>query len=349
MTNIIRVLVVDDSAYIRKVVREMLSQNPFIEVVGTARNGVEALELVETLQPDVITTDLVMPELDGVGFVREQMSRRPVPIVVMSSLSDDGHEVLSALEAGAVDFIQKPTAMATEKVLEVRGRLVEAVKAASGSRPEKLLSQRSEGGTIRPKTSAEVRGNPVFDLIVIGISTGGPQALRYLIPQLPSGFPVPIAIVMHMPVGYTALYAEKLNSISELQVREAVGGEELMPGSAFLAAAGKHMVFKRLANGSVSILSQHRPYDTPHRPSVDVMFESAADVYGARVLGIVMTGMGVDGRVGSSFIKARGGKVFAESEESCIVFGMPGAVVEAGLVDRVVSLDEMARVVMEAV
>lgn len=347
--NIIRVLVVDDSAYMRKVVREMLTRNPFIEVVGTARNGAEALQLAENLRPDVITSDLVMPELDGVGFVREQMSRRPVPIVVMSSLSEDGGEALSALEAGAVDFVQKPTAMATEKMFEVRGRLVEAVKTAYASRPEKLLSQKLDSDTIRSLPTPEIRTDAGFDAVVIGISTGGPQALRYLIPQFSADFPVPIAIVMHMPVGYTSLYAEKLNNVSALEVREATGGEELRPGVVLLAAAGKHLVFRKQTNGAVTARSVLRPFDTLHRPSVDVMFESAVQVFGSSVLGVVMTGMGVDGRQGASNVKATGGTVYAESEESCIVFGMPGAVIEAGLVDQVFSLSEMAPAIMEAV
>src|SRR5688500_7288349 len=325
----------------------MLSHNPFIEVVGTARNGLEALELAESLRPDVITSDLVMPELDGVGFVREQMQRRAVPIVVMSSLNEDGAEVLSALEAGAVDFVQKPTAMATEKMYEVRGQLIEAIKIASGAKPEKLVQPRPESRAVKPQTESAVRGESRFDAIVIGISTGGPQGLRYLIPQLPSDFPVPIAIVMHMPVGYTAMYAEKLNEISELKISEAAGGEEMRPGAALLAPAGKHLLFRRQRDGSVITRLGLRPHNTPHRPSVDVMFESAAEVFGPNTLAIVMTGMGVDGRAGASHVKLRGGTVFAESEETCIVYGMPGAVVEAGLADRVIKLTEMAEVLME--
>jgi len=325
----------------------MLSHNPFIDVVGTARNGQEALELAESLRPDVITSDLVMPEMDGVGFVREQMRRRAVPIVVMSSLKEDGAEVLSALEAGAVDFVQKPTAMATEKVFEVRGQLIEAIKAASGAKPEKLLQQRPESRIQKPRRETAARVEARFDAIVIGISTGGPQGLRYLIPQLPSDFSAPIAIVMHMPVGYTAMYAEKLNEISELKVSEAAGGEEMRPGAALLAPAGKHLLFRQRKDGSVITRLGLRPYNTPHRPSVDVMFESAAEVFGPRTLAVVMTGMGVDGRAGASHVKARGGTVFAEAEETCIVYGMPGSVVEAGLADRVIKLTEMAEVLME--
>lgn len=349
MVQIIRVLVVDDSAYIRKVVREMLSQNPFIEVVGTARNGVEALELADELRPDVITSDLVMPELDGVAFVREQMTRRPTPIVVMSSLVGDGAEVLSALEAGAVDFVRKPTAMATEKVLQVRSELIEAIKAASGVTVDKLLFQQRESGILSSGAAQNPRADTRFDAIVIGISTGGPQALRFLIPQLPADLPVPITIVMHMPVGYTALYAEKLNELSGLNVFEGRGGETVTPGTAILAPAGKHLYFRRRADGAVETRLGLSPYDTPHRPSVDVMFQSAAETFGSRVLGIVMTGMGTDGLAGSRHLKAKGATVFAEDEETCIVFGMPGSVVEAGLADRTIRLDDMAGALMEAI
>ena len=346
MIDVIRVLVVDDSAYIRKVVREMLSQSPFIEVVGAARNGVEALDLTESLRPDVVTTDLMMPELDGVGFIREQMKRRAVPIVVMSSLDESGSEVLSALEAGAVDFLQKPTALAIEKMFEVRKSLIETIKTAASVDAGRLVSK-PQAESIKPLVR-EVRPAK-FDVVVIGISTGGPQALRLLVPQLPADFPVPIAIVMHMPVGYTAMYAEKLNDISQLAVSEADEGDQLRAGSALLAPAGKHLYFKRLPNDIVVTRLGLRPHDTPHRPSVDVMFQSAAETFGGRTLGLIMTGMGTDGRAGASSIKSAGGKIFAESEESCVVFGMPGAVVQAGLADNIVKLDDMAQCLMEAV
>jgi two-component system chemotaxis response regulator CheB len=344
--GIIRVLIVDDSAYVRKVVREMLSQNPFIDVVGAARNGVEGLELAASLDPDVITSDLTMPEMDGVNFVREQMRLRPTPIVVMSSLSEDGPEVMGALEAGAVDFVQKPTALATEAILAVRSQLVDAIKTAATARPERIKLARAEN---LPTLPTAVSGAGSFDAIVIGISTGGPQALRFMLPQLAATFPVPIAMVMHMPVGYTAMYAEKLNEISGITVVEARGGEAMQSGAALLAPAGKHMYFKRRADGTVVTRLSLTPHGTPHRPSVDVMFESAAATFGARTLGVVMTGMGTDGRAGSAAVKAQGGTIFAESEESCIVFGMPGAIVEAGLADRIVRLDDMARVLTEVV
>jgi two-component system chemotaxis response regulator CheB len=340
VTEIVRVLIVDDSAYVRKVIRQMLSRSPFLEVVGAARDGREALELTDELKPDVITCDLIMPTLDGVGFIREQMTRRPIPIVVVSVASESGELVLGALDAGAVDFVQKPTALATDRVLEIADELIEKVKAASKSRPalSRAVLRLSAKGTV---------GARAIDIVVIGISTGGPQALKMLIPRFPAALPVPIAVVLHMPVGYTELYARKLNEQSALTVLEARGGEEVTAGHVYFAPAGRHLTLRRHATGQVLTYLDVRPLDTPYRPSVDSLFQSAADAYGARVLGIVMTGMGSDGREGAAWIKAKGGIVLTESEASCVVYGMPRSIVEAGLSDGEVLLDRMADAVLE--
>ena len=335
MSEIVRVLIVDDSAYVRKVIRQMLSRSPFLEVVGTARDGQEALELVEELQPDVITCDLIMPNLDGVGFIRQQMAKRPVSIVVVSVASESGEMVLAALDAGAVDFVQKPTALATDRVLEIAEELIEKVKGAAAARPA-VIRQMPPAAVVRPVESGST------DIVVIGISTGGPQALKMLIPRLPAELAVPIAIVLHMPVGYTELYARKLNEQSALTVIESQGGEVLTRGTVYLAPAGRHLTLKRLATGDVVTHLDVRPLDSLYRPSVDTLFQSAADTYGSRVLGVVMTGMGSDGREGAAWIKAKGGTVLTESETSCVVYGMPRSVVEAGLSDGVVTVDRMA-------
>ena len=349
MSKLIKVLIVDDSAYVRKVVREMLSQNPFMEVVGTARDGNEALQMVESLRPDVVTADLIMPELDGIGFVREQMARRALPIVMMSSVDEASADTLSALDAGAVDFVQKPTALAVEKMFEMRDQLIEKVKMAAQARPMAALSKVNAVPHIRGHEPAGHSARQTFDIVVLGISTGGPQALRFLIPQLAADFPVPIAIVLHMPVGYTAMYAERLNEISAIEVREAKSGDEFRPGTALLAPAGKHLLFKRQKNGKVLSLLSMKPLEMPHRPSVDVLFQSAAQTFGERTLGVVMTGMGSDGRSGAAWIKAQGGSIYTESQETCIVYGMPSCVVEAGLSDKIVRLEEMANALSEAV
>jgi two-component system chemotaxis response regulator CheB len=349
MDRVIRVVVVDDSAYVRKVVREILSRSPFLEVVGTARDGREALDLVEELKPDVVTCDLIMPELDGVGFVREQMKRRPVPIIIMSIANETAEAALTALDAGAIDFVQKPTALASEKIFEVSAELLEKVKAAGQISLNKIPVVPAPVSTAVREPMTKIAGNGSVDMVVIGISTGGPQALKRLIPQFPADFPVPVVMVMHMPVGYTEMYAAKLNEQSNVEVREAAEGDELKPGRAFLAPAGRHLSFKRDESGRVLVHLDARPFNTLHKPSVDVLFQSAAELYGNRVLGVVMTGMGSDGMQGAAWIKAQGGLVFTEAESSCVVYGMPCVVVEAGLSDKSVPLEEMARAISEVV
>ncbi len=342
MDQIVRVLIVDDSAYVRKVIKRMLSRSPFLEVVGVARDGEEALQMVDQLRPDVVTLDLMMPRMDGLGFLREQMRRLPLPVVVVSVTSENGELMLKALEAGAVDMIQKPTALATEKMFEIADELIAKVKAAAGARLHKPATPSADLTTPR-------RGAGTVDAVVIGISTGGPQALRFLIPQLPKDFPVPLAIVLHMPVGYTELYARSLNEASQLKVVEACEGDVMRPGIALLAPAGRHMSFRRDGAGTVTVHLDMNPADTVHRPAVDVLFRSAADVFGSRVLGVVLTGMGADGTQGAAWIKAQGGLIFTQTEESCVVYGMPRSVVEAGLSDRSVPLSGIAGAIMETV
>lgn len=347
MDRLVRVLVVDDSAYVRKVVKQMLSRSPFLEVVGTAHDGAEALELVEQLQPDVVTLDLIMPRLDGLGFLQQQMARRPLPVVVCSIASESGELALKALDAGAIDFVQKPTALATDQIFEISNELVEKVKAAAHATlrpgPRPLLVPATGFPAAPPQRTGRV------DLVVLGVSTGGPQGLKYLIPQLPAQFPVPLAMVLHMPIGYTGLYARSLNEMCPLEVVEAGDNMPLRPGLALLAPAGRHLVFHRHSDGPVVARLDTRPFDTPHRPSVDILFRSAAEVFGERVLGVVLTGMGSDGTQGAAWIKAQGGLVFTEAEETCVIYGMPRAVVEAGLSDRSVPLHQMAQAILEVV
>ncbi len=346
MTPPIRTVVVDDSAFVRKVVREMLSRSPSIEVVGSARDGIEALEVVELLKPDVVTCDLVMPRLDGVGFVQQQMARRPVPILILTASPHDGEKVLEALNAGAVDFVRKPSALATNQLFEIREQLVSKVKAAVGAPVANFTA-----APLPPRLVAAAPASPPattqVDVVVIGISTGGPQALRRLFAELPGTLSVPIAMVLHMPVGYTALFAEKLNEISALEVREAKEGDVLRPGLALLAPAGRHLSLRRRPDGTVAAQLSMQPMDKTHRPAADVLFQSAAEVFGSRVLGVVMTGMGDDGKQGCAWIKAQGGSTITEAESSCIIYGMPRSVVEAGLSDQVVPLGGMAAAIIE--
>jgi two-component system, chemotaxis family, protein-glutamate methylesterase/glutaminase len=348
MDRVLRVLVVDDSAYVRKVVKQMLSRSPFIEVVGTARDGQEALEMAEQLNPDVVTCDLIMPVMDGVTFVREQMRRRPVPIVIVSIANEGSEMALTALDAGAVEFVQKPTALATEKIFEVSDELIEKVKAAAGV-PMSRMQTALPGAPAPAAVAFDGPRAGLIDLVVVGISTGGPQALKYMIPQLPADFPVPVVMVMHMPVGYTEMYAQRLNEHSKVEVAEAREGDELRGGLALLAPAGRHLTLRRDGDGRAIVHLDARPFDALHRPSVDVLFQSAAELFHERTLGVVMTGMGSDGRQGAAWIKSQGGMIFTEAEASCVVYGMPRAVVEGNLSDRSVPLEQMAKAILEVI
>ncbi|HVW21696.1 MAG TPA: chemotaxis-specific protein-glutamate methyltransferase CheB [Opitutaceae bacterium] len=337
----IRTLIIDDSAFARKVVREILAGNEAIEVVGAARDGEEGLQLAAELSPDVVVCDLRMPKMDGVSFVRRQMAAKALPILILSAAAQDAAEVFDALSAGAIDVVQKPNALATDDLRGIRGELVEKVKEAI-SAPVSLLEPRRSA----PAPLAAVDHPIQTAILVLGISTGGPQALRRLMPLFPGDFPVPIAFVLHMPLGYTSLYAEKLNEICQIEVKEAEEGDRLRPGLALLAQAGRHLSFRRMPNGDVLAQLSVQPLDKHHRPSVDVLFRSAAEVYRQRVLAVVMTGMGDDGREGAAWVKAQGGSVITEDPSSCVIYGMPRSVVEAGLSDASIPLDGMAQAIL---
>jgi two-component system, chemotaxis family, protein-glutamate methylesterase/glutaminase len=344
MSQIIKVLVVDDSAFVRKVVTQMLQRSPFIDVVGAAHDGQQALEMVELYQPDVITLDLVMPHMNGVEFLQAQMARRPIPVVVCSIAHESAELAIAAFDAGAVEFVQKPTALATERVYEMAEELIEKVKAAAQVEISKVAAV--SAAPIPPVP--EMRATRRSDVLGIGISTGGPQALRRLIPALPLSFPVPIMVVLHMPVGYTEMYAQRLNEISQLEVVEARDGDLLRAGIVFIAPAGRHMTVKKAPDG-YRVHLDLRPLDTQHRPSVDVLFRSLAECFGDRAFGLVMTGMGNDGVLGAAHIKGAGGKVITEAEASCVVYGMPRAVVEAALSDAAVPLGQLPVILQESI
>jgi two-component system chemotaxis response regulator CheB len=340
--KVLKVLVVDDSAYVRKLAREMLSRSPFLEVVGTASNGEDALEQVERLRPDVVTCDLLMPHVDGVEFVRAQMARRPLPIVIVSAVAGQERAVMRALDAGAIDFVHKPTGLATERLGAIAGELIEKVKAAGKADAARLVLAEAAA----PRIPAVVPRGGRMDVVAIGVSTGGPQALRQLLPRLPTACPAALAIALHMPSGFTEFYARSLDELSGVPVREAKDGDEVRAGTVLLAPGGRHLGFERLPAGRVVARVTAEPASL-HRPSVDVLFRSAAEVFGERVLGVVLTGMGSDGRDGAAWIKAKGGVVLTEAAETCVVYGMPRSVVEAGLSDASVPLDRMPAAILE--
>lgn len=332
----VRVLVVDDSAFARKVLREALSRSERIEVVGTARDGLEALEKIAELSPDVVTLDLVMPNLDGVGVLRALPSVGAPRVVVVSISDADSERGVEALQSGAVQVVHKPTALPTDRLYELSDELVQAVVAAAQARsaPAASAAERQLKSVARKRTG----------IVVVGTSTGGPQALTRLLTALPADFPVPMAVVLHIPVGYTEPMARRLDGVCAVEVRQAAEGLELQPGRVVLAQAGMHLKLARRAGTVVARLDAN-PSGSPHRPAVDVLFASAAAEYGAATLGVVLTGMGDDGLAGSRAIHARGGRILTEAESSCIVYGMPRCVRDAGISEAEAPLEEMAALI----
>ncbi|MGE6760297.1 chemotaxis-specific protein-glutamate methyltransferase CheB [Corallococcus interemptor] len=336
----LRVLVVDDSAFARKVLRKVLSDAEGLEVVGTARDGLDALERVAELKPDVITLDLVMPSLDGTGFLRALAGMPEAPrVVVVSSAGTDSELAVSALQAGAVDLVHKPTALATDRLYELSAELVEKVRVAGRAVPRYAqelaeAAQAPEAPPVRPMPAASPK------LLAVGTSTGGPQALTRLLSALPRDFPAPVVLALHIPAGYTEAVAKRLDSQSALEVVEASDGMELVPGRAVLARAGYHLKVVRHGSLNLARLDRH-PLGTPHHPSVDVLFQSVAQVWGRDALALVLTGMGEDGLQGARAVRAAGGVVLTEDESSCVVYGMPRAVAEAGLSNGSAPLNEL--------
>lgn len=330
-----RVLVVDDSAFARKVVRESLLTSPQIEVVGIARDGIDALEKIAALKPDVITLDLVMPNLDGLGVLAALSPEQRARVVVVSMAEGESDVGVAALGYGVFDLVHKPTSLAVASLHDIAEDLVTKVLLAS-AQPRRLIARLEPA--ILPVRALRPESDQV---VLIGTSTGGPQALTRLLKALPEDFPAPIAIVLHIPAGYTGPLAERLDSECAITVREASDGLALRPGLAVLARAGEHLRLQATGGTIVARLSAE-PHDAIHRPSVDVLFQSAAASLGKRVLAVVLTGMGDDGLAGARAIKAAGGQVLTESEESCVVYGMPRAVKEAGLSNAEAPLTRMA-------
>ena len=344
----IRVLVVDDSAFARKVVREVLSSDDAIEVIGIARDGLEALELIEAEKPDVVTLDLTMPNLDGLGVLRalRAASTKPAPRCLIVSTSEaDSDLAVQALVEGAIDVVHKPTALATDRLYDLASDLVAKVKAAFPAGA--MVTASVPPAVIASEAPAPRRAGQVL-AVVIATSTGGPQALTELLAGLPRDLPVPVAMVLHIPVGYTASLAKRLDETCPLDVLEAHEGLAMRPGLAILARAGRQMQIVAGSGDDVRVVTLAAHIETIHVPSADVLFESAAAAYGGRVLGVVLTGMGQDGLQGARAIRAAGGMVFSEASSSCVVYGMPRAVFEAGLSNRVVPLHEMAAAIVQA-
>lgn len=332
----VRVLVVDDSALMRKLIPQMLAVDESIEVVGTAMDGTFCLKKIEELKPSVVTLDLEMPGMNGIDTLKEIMRRQPVPVIVFSSHSTEGASVtMKALGLGAFDFVTKPRD-ASAHMAEIAKELIAKVKAAADC---KLKPRMVLGTPVKPQKASAAAGSPTR-VVAIGVSTGGPQAMEYLLSQLPGDFPGAIAVVQHMPDGFTDMFARRLDEISTLRVKEAQSGDLLQPGRVLICPGSRHMKVKRLPFGDVVILSDE-PHVNGHRPSADVLLRSVAEEFKTQAVGVLMTGMGDDGAEGLGMIKKEGGMTIAQNEESCVVYGMPKAAIDRGYAIRVVALDVM--------
>lgn len=344
----IRVLVVDDSTFVRQALTRMLNAAPGIEVVGTAVDGADGLEKVLQLRPDVVTLDVKMPRLGGLEALQRIMARCPTPVLLLSSVTSEGADVtLRGLDLGAMDFIDKSSVQGHMNLLSLAEELVTKVRLLATVprnrlRPFPVLPVAAPVPASRPAVAPA-------EVVVIGTSTGGPPALQQIIPRLPPALAATILVVQHMPAGFTRSLAERLDLRSPLPVREAEDGEPLVPGLVLIAPAGRHMKVRRRGAQPARVVLDDEPRGTLHRPSVDVLMAAVARAYGPRTLGIVLTGMGSDGVEGLRSIREAGGRTLAESEETCVIYGMPKAAVEAGVVDRAVPLDRMADEILGAV
>lgn len=339
MSGPVRVLVVDDSALMRKLIPQILQKDELIEVVGTAMDGNFALKKIEELKPEVITLDLDMPGLNGIDTIKAIMRGARLPIIVVSSHSTAGASAtLKALALGAFDFVAKPQDVSGH-MADIRAELTAKIKAAAHCKGVRIAPL-PESTPKTEKTAAAAKG-PAARVVAIGISTGGPHALQYVLSQLPGDFQGTIVVVQHMPEGFTEMFARRLDECCAIRVKEAVSGDLLLPGRALICPGNRHLKVKRLPLGEVAVLSDESRVNG-HRPSVDVLFRSVAEEFGARGIAVLMTGMGEDGAAGMGTVRAAGGMTIAQSEDSCVVFGMPKAAIERGFATRVVALEALA-------
>jgi len=334
----VRVLVVDDSALMRKLIPQILQNDSSIEVVGTAIDGNFGLKKIEELKPQVVTLDLEMPGMGGIEMLKAIMRRHHLPVIVVSSHSTQGASVtLQALSLGAFDFVAKPTDVSA-RMPQIAEELIGKIKAAAQSRGVRV---RPVGELPRGQKARLDSKRVPNKVIAIGVSTGGPQSLQYLFSQLPADFPGTILVVQHMPEGFTEMFARRLDEICAVGVKEAQSGDVLLAGRVLICPGSRHIKVKRLPLGDVAVLSDE-PRVNGHRPSADVLFKSLADEFGPKGIAVLMTGMGDDGAQGMGAVKAAGGLTIAQNEESCVVYGMPKAAIDRGYAIRVVGLDILA-------
>ncbi|WP_432359306.1 protein-glutamate methylesterase/protein-glutamine glutaminase [Sporosarcina sp. UB5] len=366
-----KVLVVDDSAFMRKLITDMLSKHPLLEVVGIARNGKDAVEKVIKLRPDVVTMDIEMPLLNGLEALKQIMEQQPTPVVMLSSTTDIGAEnTLTAMDYGAVDFVAKPGGSISLNLREVEQEIVDKVVAATKVKISNLVKQPITGEEERGKKKFPINGTMIGSyssllrkvdstqvkkiskaqqtFVIIGTSTGGPRALQEVLTRLPSDINAPILIVQHMPPRFTKSLAQRLNGLCDIRVKEAEDGEPILKGVAYIAPGGKHLKFEKCTAGFCVRLDDSEPPRMGHRPSVDVLLESAASNRELQYIAAIMTGMGQDGTKGMQQLQAACKTItIAESEKTSVVYGMPKAIVEAGLADKVVDVQNIAATITE--
>jgi two-component system chemotaxis response regulator CheB len=350
--NLIKVLIIDDSAFMRKSLTLMLESDQEIRVIDTARDGNDGIDKISRLKPDIVTLDIEMPGMDGLTALKVIMEQMPLPVLMVSSLTTEGAQAtMQAFDLGAVDFISKDLASISTNIKNIKGELIDKIKQIARSRliqtrfrmRRLVQSSREKKSQIKPvfKPVSFESVAPDFQAVVVGISTGGPEALNKLIPKIPEHFPIGVAIVQHMPPHFTKSLAERLNSISKVSVKEAEQGEVLEPGKVLIAPGGRQMTFNNDGPYVTTIISDE-PTHALYRPSADIMMKSAVTSFRGPLLGVIMTGMGKDGVDGLKEIKSKGGYVIAQDEESCVVYGMPQMALEAGVVDSMVSLDNIS-------
>ena len=351
----IKVLVVDDSAFMRNILSSILRKSPEIEVVGTARNGEQALEMIRQNDPDVVTLDIEMPRMDGLTALRHIMMEMPRPVIMISSLTTEGAEsTLKALELGAADFIPKQNFPDEAYGAMIRETVLTVAKSAHMlrrfSRPRPALLKASAPPVLPPKAFVSgpaapppsSGGRAIRDIVAIGVSTGGPPAVQKILAALPENFPAGVLIAQHMPAAFTKPFAKRLDNLSKLTVKEAESGDKLRNGMVFVAPGGKHIRIKP----NLEIIVSEEPVAALYKPSVNELMDSVGKAFGRKALGVMLTGMGSDGLEGSKVLKAQGGRMLAQSEQTCVVYGMPKAVVDANLADEIVDIDNMAQAII---
>jgi two-component system chemotaxis response regulator CheB len=341
-----KVLVVDDSALIRSLLTELINSQHDMEVVGTAPDPLVARDMIKQLNPDVLTLDVEMPKMDGLDFLEKLMRLRPMPVVMVSTLTEKGSEItMRALELGAVDFVTKPKMSITEGMREYSDVIADKVRAASQARISAHVVKPNTAGQSPEKAS--LLRNPLISsekLLIVGASTGGTEAIKAFLLKMPSDCPG-ILITQHMPAGFTKSFANRLNSLCQISVKEAEAGERILPGHAYIAPGDQHLLLARSGANYVTQLSDAAPVSR-HKPSVDVLFASAAEFAGKNAIGVILTGMGKDGAEGMAKMKQAGAYNFAQNEASCVVYGMPKEAVAHGGVDEVLHLNELAPAVL---